>query len=185
MDILVQRVDAKGNMLWREGGMPLEINSAAEGAFPIEPRLVSDGSGGAIIIWRDSREDTGVYAQRVNADGTISWQAGGVKVASTSLNPHPMIVSDGAGGAIVSYVLEEGLYVQRLNGNGETVWLENGIRVIDDEYQGYSIAPDGQEGVIVGWGVGKGLFRSEKAYIQRVNANGKLLWGEDGLRLNP
>ncbi|MDD5702241.1 MAG: hypothetical protein PHU23_09360, partial [Dehalococcoidales bacterium] len=118
MDILVQRVDAKGNMLWRKGGMPLEINSAAEGAFPTEHRLVSDGSGGAIIIWRDSREDTGVYAQRVNADGTISWQAGGVKVASTSLNPHTMIVSDGAGGAIVSYVLEEGLYVQRLNGNG-------------------------------------------------------------------
>jgi hypothetical protein len=106
-------------------------------------------------------------------------------VASTSLNPHPIIVADGAGGAIVSYSLDDGLYLQRLNGSGQIQWPENGIRVIDDEYQGYSIAPDGQGGVIVGWGVGKGLFRSEKAYIQRVNADGKLLWGEEGIRLNP
>jgi len=185
MDIFVQRVDADGNVLWRDGGLPLEINKAAEGAFPIEPKLVSDGSGGAIVIWRDSREDTGVYAQRVDADGTISWQAGGVKVASTSLNPHPMIVSDGACGAIVSYSLQEGLYVQRLSGNGETVWPESGIQVIEGEYQGYSIAPDGQSGVIVGWGVGKGMSNSEKAYVQRVSVEGKLLWGEDGIRLNP
>ncbi|MDD4986769.1 MAG: hypothetical protein PHQ43_13535 [Dehalococcoidales bacterium] len=185
MDIFVQRIDTDGNVLWLEGGLPLEINKAATEAFPIEPRLVSDGSGGAIVIWRDAREGTGVYAQRIKADGTISWQAGGVKVSSTPLNPFPMIVSDGAGGAIVSYVLEEGLYVQRLNGNGERVWPENGIRVIDGEYQGCSIAPDGQGGVIVGWGVGKGMFSSEKAYTQRVSTDGKLLWGEDGLRLNP
>jgi hypothetical protein len=185
MDIFVQKVDADGNVLWLEGGLPLEINKAAAEAFPIEPGLVSDGSGGAIIIWRDAREGTGVYAQRIKADGTISWQAGGVKVSSTSLNPHPMIISDGDGGAIVSYVLEEGLYVQRLNGNGETVWPENGIRVIDDEYQGYSIASDGQGGAILGWGVGKSIFSSEKAYVQRVRADGKLLWDEDGLKLNP
>jgi len=185
MDIFVQKVDAKGNIIWREGGLPLEINKAAAGAFPIEPRLVSDGSGGAIITWRDSRDDIGIYAQKVDADGTISWQAGGVKVASTSLNPHRMIVTDGAGGAIVSYSLEEGLYVQRLNGGGQTLWLDNGIQVTDGEYQGYSIAPDGHGGLIVGWGIGKGLFSSEKAYVQRVSADGKLMWDEDGVRLNP
>jgi len=41
MDILVQKVDADGNVLWQDGGLPLEINKAVEGAFPIEPRLVS------------------------------------------------------------------------------------------------------------------------------------------------
>ncbi len=184
MDIFVQKVEADGNIIWQEGGLPLEINKAAAEAFPIEPRLVDDGSGGAIIIWRDAREGT-VYAQRIKADGTMSWQAGGIKVASTSLNPFPMIVSDEAGGAIVSYSLEEGLCVQRLNESGETVWPENGIQVTGNEYQGYSIAPDGQGGLIVGWGVGKGLFGSEKAYIQRVSANGRLLWGDDGIRLNP
>jgi hypothetical protein len=185
MDILVQRVDASGHVLWRDGGLPLEINRVAEGAFPTEPRLVGDGFGGAIIIWRDSREGTGVYARRVDAGGATCWQAGGVKVASTSLNPFPVIVSDGMGGAIVSYSLQEGLYVQKVNSNGETAWPENGIPVTEGEYEGHSIAPDGQGGVIVGWGVGKGMFSSEKAYVQRVSADGRLLWGDDGIRLNP
>jgi len=66
MDILVQKVDADGSILWRDGALPLEINKAAGEAFPIEPRLASDGSGGAIVTWSDAREDTGVYAQRVD-----------------------------------------------------------------------------------------------------------------------
>jgi hypothetical protein len=187
MDILVQKVDANGNVLWRDGGLPLEINKAVEEAFPIEPRLVSDGSGGAIIIWRDMRHDpegeASVYAQRIDADGTISWQAGGVKVASTSLNPFPMIVSNGSGGAIISYSLQKGLYIQKVNSNGKTAWPENGVPVAEGEYEGRSIAPDGQGGVIVAWGVGKSTFSPEKAYLQRVSTEGKLLWGEEGIRL--
>jgi len=106
-------------------------------------------------------------------------------VASTSLNPFPMIISDGTGGAIISYSLQDGLYVQKVNSDGETAWPENGIPVIEDEYGGHFMAPDGQGGVIVARGVGKGIFSSEKAYVQRVSANGKVLWGEDGIRLNP
>jgi hypothetical protein len=187
MDIISQRVDTNGNVLWRDGGLPLEINKAAEEAFPIEPRLVSDGSGGAIVVWRDNRHDAksqaSVYAQRVDAGGTICWQAGGVKIASTSLNPFPVIVSDGRGGAIISYSLDGGLYIQKVSGNGEILWAENGIPLVEDEYEGYSTASDGEGGLIVGWGVGKGLFRSEKAYVQRVSADGKLLWGKNGISL--
>jgi len=182
MDILVQKINAGGKVLWQANGLPLAINKAARGAFPLEPRMVSDGSGGAIIIWRDSREDACIYAQRVNTDGTIRWQAGGVKVASTSLNPYPMIVSDEANGAIISYALQEGLNVQKLNDNGETVWPEDGVQVIKGTYQGYSMASE-QGSVVIGWGVGKGIFSSEKACVQRVSAEGKVLWS-NGIRLN-
>jgi len=188
-DVVVQKIDADGNVLWQPGGVPFEIIKSGSGVLPMEPSLVGDGSGGAIVIWRDTRRDAegeaSIYAQRIDTEGNQLWQAGGIKVASTSLNPHPMIVTDGAGGAIVSYSLEEGLSVQRLNGDGQTLWPENGIRVIDGEYKGYSIAPDGHGGLIVGWGVGKGIFSSEKAYVQMVSSEGKLLWGEEGIRLNP
>jgi hypothetical protein len=150
--------------------------------------MVSDGSGGAIIIWRDTRDRASVYAQKVDAGGTISWQVGGINVASTSLNPHPRIVSGSLGEVLISYSFQEDgkmLHVQKLSNSGQTLWLENGVQVIDGEYQGYSISPDGQEGVVVGWGVGKGLFSSEKAYVQRISAEGKLMWSEEGVRLNP
>lgn len=184
MDIFLQKVAADGSVLWREGGLPLGITMAEGDAFPAEPRLVGDGSGGAIVIWRDARAGTGVYTQRVDADGTIRWQAGGVKVASTSLNPFPQIVEDGAGGAIVSYARDDGLCMQKVNGNGETLWGENGVALIEGDYDGYSLAADGQGGAIAGWGVGRGLFRGERAYIQRVSSEGELLWGRKGIRLN-
>ncbi len=42
------------------------------------PRLVSDGEGGAIIIWRDYRSFAGIYAQRVNSSGHIQWTLDGI-----------------------------------------------------------------------------------------------------------
>ncbi len=184
MDILVQKLAADGSILWGEGGLPLEINRADGDAFPLEPRVVSDGSGGAIVIWRDMRDGPAVYAQRVDAGGAIRWQPGGVKVAATALNPFPQIVEDGAERAIVSYERDEGLYIQKVNGNGEAAWPENGVQVIEGDYDGYSLATDGKGGAVVGWGVGRGLFRGERASVQRISTEGELLWGKKGIRLN-
>ena len=74
--------------------------------------------------------------------------------------------------------------MQKVNGNGETLWGENGVALIEGDYDGYSLAADGQGGAIAGWGVGRGLFRGERAYIQRVSSEGELLWGRKGIRLN-
>jgi hypothetical protein len=190
-DIYVQRVDVGGRILWRENGIPLEISRASENAFPMEPILVSDGSGGAIIVWRDMRNAKGntanLCAQRIDAGGNVMWQPEGTNVSADAINPNHMIVSDGAGGAIVSYFFSEprkDLHVQKLGIDGKTVWPENGVSVGGNQCAGYSIAPEGQGGVIAAWGVGKGMFGSEKAYVQRVSADGKLLWGEDGIQLN-
>jgi hypothetical protein len=186
MDVYVQKIDASGSIFWKPNGLPLEINKAAESAFPMEPKLASDGSGGAIIIWRDSRDRTSLYAQKIDADGSVSWQPDGVKVASTALNPFHSIVSNSSGGAIVSYHFSEdgkGLYVQKLGPNGRVLWEDNGVAVTGSENASHFISSDGQGGVIIALGVGKGMFSSEKAFVQRVSADGKLLWGEKGIRL--
>ena len=142
-------------------------------------------------MWRDMRPDaavrTSVYAQKVDVAGMMSWKAGGVKVSSTSLNPRSRIISDGSGGAIIAYSFEKDgkiLRVQKLDGNGRTAWQENGVSITEGGFSSQFIASDGQGGVIVAWGTGKGLLNSEKAYVQKVSAEGKPLWGEKGIRLN-
>lgn len=185
MDILLQKVAADGSVLWREGGLPLEINKYDRDAFPLEPRVASDGSGGAIVIWRDMRDGPAVYAQRVEAGGGIRWKDGGVKVASTALNPFSQIAEDEAGGAIVSCARDAGLYIQKVNGDGEAAWPENGVQVIKGDYDAYTLVPDGLGGALVGWGMRRGLFRGERAYVQRISDEGEMLWGRRGIRLNP
>ncbi len=194
-DICVQRIDSSGNILWQTSGIPLEIVKTAEGASPHTPMLVSDGSGGSIILWEDLRNGlASIYAQRADPDGAMKWQAGGVQVCYVKSNASLFFrqsVSDGLGGALVTCRFKEagtgnkGVLVQRLDSNGRAVWSSNGIMVTDSDTSGHFIFSDGQGGAIVAWGIGKGMFSSEKAYVQRVSTDSKLLWGEDGIKLNP
>jgi hypothetical protein len=189
-DIVVQRIDANGNIVWQPGGVPFEITKADPTALPMGPAPVGDGSGGAMVIWRDTRHDAegeaSIYAQKVDGQGSLLWQAGGVKVSSTSLNPHPCIVSDSSGGAIISYSFREDgkqLNIQRLEGDGQNAWPTNGVTITKSGYSSQFTAPDGQGGVIVAWGVGRSMFSPEKAYVQRVSPEGQRLWEEAGIRL--
>ncbi len=189
-DIVAQKLDANGNVLWNPGGVPLEISKTSVSAAPGPPVITGDGSGGAIIAWSDFRLHTAgprsVYAQRIDSNGILKWQAGGIRVSSASLNPRSLIASDGAGSALIVYSFQEDwkiLRAQKVNGSGQAVWSTDGVSVTDNGFAGDSISPDGQGGVIIAWGVGRATFSSEKAFVQRVSTEGKLLWGE-GIQLN-
>jgi hypothetical protein len=66
-DILAQRVDADGNLLWPDSSVA--ICRAPNGQY--FPQMTSNGEGGAIITWRDMRNGSkgAVYAMRVTANG--------------------------------------------------------------------------------------------------------------------
>src|SRR5258708_1649183 len=91
-----------------------------------DPTIVADGAGGAIITWQDNRNgpDLDIFAQRINAGGTPQWTADGVALCTAANNQqNPTIISDGAGGAIVTWHDARGgtnfdIYAQRLNAAG-------------------------------------------------------------------
>ena len=185
-DFYTQRVDANGNILWQQNGVPLGITKGG-GECPSSPLAVSDGSGGAIIIWEDLRHGLmSIYAQKIDAEGNIKWQPGGEQVCyiktHSSFWPRTA-VSDGSGGAIIALGYE-GHLIQRIDAAGRTVWPGTGISVTDKDAT-HAMAYDGYGGAVVAWGRGKSIFRSERSYVQRIDPDGKLLWGEKGIRLNP
>ena len=193
-DICAQRVDADGNILWQENGVPLGITKGG-GQSPHTPLVVSDSSGGAIIIWEDLRQGMmSIYAQRIDAEGNIKWQEGGVKVCyikSHSSFAYRTAVSDGSGGAIIAWgykeaeTNEEGLLVQRIDAGGRTAWPSNGVLACTARNRTtHAISDDGCGGVIVVWGT-KSPFRLKRSYVQRIDAEGNCLWGDEGIRLNP
>jgi len=102
--VYAQRVDAEGYLRWPEGGLPVSIAPGSQ----IEPKMISDGSGGAIIVWQDTRNDEGdIYAQRVKRTGEIVWDEDGVPVCTApgvqGFSPltSQSITTDGRGGAII------------------------------------------------------------------------------------
>ena len=180
-DLYAQRVDAQGKVLWTDNGVPLGITKGG-GVFPCNHLIVSDGAGGAIVIWEDLRKGLmSMYAQKIDAEGKIKWQAGGEEVCYIKTNSSfwpRMAVSDGSGGAIVTF----GTRAQRIDADGRAMWPGDGV--IFTTGGTHAIACDGYGGAIVAWGSGKSMLRSERSYIQRIDPDGNLLWGEDGIRLD-
>ncbi|MBA7693484.1 hypothetical protein ES703_102066 [subsurface metagenome] len=185
-----QRVTADGDCLWGEQGI-LVYDTAPD---PRWAKLVSDGAGGAVIVWEDNRgPDTDIYAQRISSDGRLLWPDMGVAVASASnAQLGPQIISDGMGNLIVVWVQSPGtsyyvgdtdIYAQKINSNGEPLWTaKKGIPVcMAAGSQGYpQVASDGSGGCIVVWHDTRNRPNRD-VYAQRVSSEGKILWGADGV----
>jgi hypothetical protein len=129
-DIYAQHVSSAGSMLWTPGGAAVCTESHAQHY----PRIVTDGAGGVVISWADSRLGLAWEgrAQRMNSAGVPQWQTNGVYVGSAgnalgSVGDNKKFVSDGAGGAYI------GVYA---NTGSASSYL---YRVYSDGYQGWAL----------------------------------------------
>lgn len=150
-------------------------------------RAVADGQLGVIVVWEDHREGMAIYAQKVNAKAQSVWQENGVSVCTDipAVSPRFEATSNGDGGVIMVWIDGNyNLYAQTLDASGEKQWDDGGIQI----GKGVSDLPviisgDKENGYIIGWCMGKDAHLPEKSYIQKVNAEGNLLWGSSAIEL--
>ena len=161
-----------------------------------KPASVADGAGGAIVTWVDGRSGTHIYTQHVLASGTVdpTWPANG-RALCTAANDQqfPVIVSDGAGGAIVAWKdhrngTDYDIYAQHVLASGavDPGWPVNGRAVCTaaNEQEQAKIATDGSGGAIVTW-QDKRSITDFDIYAQHVLASGVAdpAWPVDGAEL--
>jgi hypothetical protein len=185
--VYVQRISAEGMSLWEEGGTDIGRIQYAYMGMPI----VSDGSGGAVVIWEDPNRE-GVFAQRVSQDGELLWAGDGVPITSrTGETERPQLINDGTGNFIITWTehsFEEGfretVYVQKLSADGNRLWGEQGILIHDStEMQSDPhLTADGSGGCIVVWRETQHLdFKVTEVLAQRMSTAGEMLWQGDGV----
>ena len=165
------------------------------GCGAIEPLLVADGRGGAIVIWEDSRA-TGpanllICAQHVLAGGGVdpSWPPAGLELGFTSigLRGHA-VVGDGAGGAIVAWadcrkamglpdeswiddrhLPDLDIYAQRVRASGtlDPRWPGQGraLCTARNAQKDVTAVSDGNEGAIVAWSDFRASRRGGKRHV--------------------
>ncbi len=145
------------------------------------PAITNDGAGGAIIAWEDARSvPDAIYAQRIDGAGVAQWTADGVQVDPGTGQPNTAgICSDGAGGAIVTWLDLPGVLGQRVNGAGVAQWGAAGVTVSPTPLGGSTfgnvVVADGLGGAIVGWT--NSAATTDTLYAQRVNGSGARQWG--------
>lgn len=185
-DIYAQRINAEGDVLWATDGVPVCTVSGEQ----LRPTIVSDGSGGIIIVWYDRRSGShyDAYAQRLDGSGNILWAANGVSLCTAAGDQLRVLpASDGAGGAIVTwYDGRSGtydIYAQRIDPAGNVLWVANGVAVCDavGNQEWGRIISDDAGGAIIGWYDSRG--GDYDVYAQRVDGSGAMLWTAGGVQL--
>jgi hypothetical protein len=189
INIHAQRLNSRGKVLWHAGSVPISV--AAGGQY--FPQLISDGSGGAIVVWQDHRSGThyDIYAQRISRTGALLWGSEVAVCAAAGDQERPKVVSDGSGGAIVAWHDHRSgsryeVYAQRIDGSGASRWTANGVPVATASNNPQPLfpepVPDGSGGAIIVWQD----YRSGAwfLYAQRLDGAGGARWTADGVRLS-
>jgi hypothetical protein len=188
---------------WPVNGAPVVSNVAAVIAGgPFRPLIVSDGAGGAIVAWLDLRDSTAaafdIYAQHVLASGITDpgWKVdGNAVIAIPGAQDNPAMVSDDAGGAILTWTdarpgaSQRDIYAQHLLGTGDVDpnWPDDGFPVCTAAgLQEFPVlVGDGAGGAIIAWDDGRSGATGLDVYALHVPASGEVdrNWPNNGLAL--
>ena len=177
-DLWAQKVDGAGNMVW---GEPVLIDGKPDRQE--DPVITRTSDNNYVIAWIDFSADLDgdVYAQKIDGEGNLLWQEGGVPVCTLAgmqiaLNMEP----DNEGGVYIIWVdsrnPSKDLFGQRLSANGSPLWIINGIPIatgLGDEMQN-TMLPDGEGGMIIAYT--HSYAGNDDLYAKRFNANGTMVW---------
>ncbi len=185
-DIYAQRVDGSGKIAWERSGVAL-CNAPGHESFPV---ITGNGAEGAIVAWVDTRNgNNDVFAQQVDGNGTVQWLTNGIPVCTVSGNQnYPVIVSDGAGGAILAWWdMRSGdfnIYAQRIDLTGNALWIKDGLAVcVESSIQNcVSISSDGSGGAIMAWNDNR--VSAFDVYAQRIDPKGLAKWSNNGVAVS-
>jgi len=179
-DIYAQHLLSTGAVdpTWPTNGVALCLD--ARSSFVVD--AVTDGAGGAIVVWEDST--LAVDAVRVRNTGTPAWGFCGVTVCVLPSGLGIRLIntiSDGAGGAYVTWRDERNgstnidIFAMHLIGTGlDPVWPVNGLPVCTAPLNQVTpvICSDGGTGAIVAWSDRRTPANDYDIYAQHIRVNG-------------
>lgn len=186
-DLYAQRIDSSGNPLWSTNGVVVSDKPNREH----NEKIVADGFGGAIVVWeQQGNNGWDEWAQRIDANGTVLWPAGGIPTSTVISNKiNGRLEADGDGGAYIVWQdfrngLDYDIYAQHFDGQGSRLWTNNGLLICNATGTQAlpKIEPDELTGGFYTAWIDARLGDND-VYGQRVDGNGNFLWAMNGLSI--
>jgi len=174
----MQHINANGLRVWGDNGITID----SDRRYGNKPRLISDGFGGAIVMWDD------LNFQRISAQGDSLWSN---QVPNNFYYEwdRMKIVSDGTGGIIYCSRSWENnpysVFVQKISNEGMFVWEGEGVEIASNLPM-YRSNPNflyqREDSVImVYWRNQPEDSDSVNSYIQMIDNEGTLLLPDGGI----
>ncbi|MBN2031236.1 hypothetical protein JW824_13460, partial [bacterium] len=187
-DIYAQHLDNNGSATWAANG--IVICSATGDQSQV--KIVSDGGGGAILVWVDKRNGStsDLYAQRVDISGSSLWTLNGVPITTATGNQSShIVIGDGVGGVFVVWqdyrngYSNIDIYAQRLSSSGIQLWTLDGLSVCSASLN--QMSPDMDTTgthLVICWEDSRS--GNSDIYAQMVDQNGVPLWSSNGVPIS-
>ncbi|MGV8125301.1 MAG: serine/threonine protein kinase [Candidatus Xenobiia bacterium LiM19] len=176
------------NYNWGISGLPV---TALEGSQHASFSFLPDEPSSIVIAFVNTfNEKSGLYLQRISSEGKRMWTENGLLLrVLESDGGNPVLISDSTGGWYVTWCdrkekIDSGksplsLYMQRVDEKGNILWAMGGIEVSDglrcSEPPG--VTSDSKGGIILTWA------DSHTIMAQRIDSEGRKLWGSSGVTL--
>ena len=190
--LYAQRINSLGQIMWAVNGLPIATSPTPD-PIQIKPKLTSDGSGGAVIVWTDfSQPNDNIFAQRINSSGMILWPQNGLPIVASSFGKRfNNLIGVGNGEFVLCWVTnidilfnDWDLRAQKIDTSGNLLWNSEGIVICST---GVSINPsavayDNQSSVIIGWEDRRHIPTSNPStiYCQKLSLDGYTQWQQNG-----
>jgi hypothetical protein len=145
--------------------------------------LITDNDGDALVFWEYYG---GLGAQKISPEGEFLW---------SGYDEYPLggfsyeVVAGEDGGAIIgSCSMYDGrsLKAQIIDEDGRPLFPEGVALSDDNEVHSwrFMMSADGEGGALFAWGSSENVYSVERSTVQRLSADGELLWGDSGIRLD-
>lgn len=189
LDVFAYKIDPSGQFLWGPNGIELSLNPD----FDPSPMVTMASDGDAVVVW-GRFPDTGdgdLRMQRIAADGSVRFAAGGIAIASaTGETPGfaDLVPSDG-GSVIVSYVRDVDTFTAprhvralKISPTGTSVW---GSPVVVFDAAAVPIAhwpkiqEDGVGGAVFVWH--RSISNLFNSCVQHLTSAGAELFAHNGV----
>ena len=195
-ELFIQKLDSEGSLLWptgnnRKSADGVLIDSLGLAYLGFGSPVTSDGTGGAIAarahgeLNSDGKSvyNSCIYIQRISAGGNKMWGESGFFLGASGMLPQ--VIGGKAENTLVYWTDSKIVYAQKLDMTGKNAW-EKAIEVghAGDNAQAvyYDAADDGAGGGVMVWNHSEN--GSSLLYAQRIDSEGNLLWGENGVRVS-
>lgn len=185
--IYAQHLDSNGATLWAKDGI---LVRALNGQLA-KPVIVADFFGGAIIAWQmyyENGNGIDIYAQRLNSNGTLAWDANGISICNASGDQtDPMIAYDGVSGAFIAWTDNrngnQDIYIIDITSAGSLRFTTNGLRVcsLNSDEKKPRMISNGYYNVFLTWEDHRN--GNADIYAQQINYNGSFEWVSNGIKV--
>lgn len=190
------KISQSGEMLWGEGGIPIDNGEGRSINAFVSVTQLSDGD--YVFSWLHSDYDQTIFSidvQRVNSQGELLWDPVETRLTDPDKKITyfwPYIVDAGMGQCILVYTKGSNyeLYARKLDFDGTSAWSED-TRIYHGGFLStplntlLDVEPSGDGGVIVTWYDDRYYTNTESIYMSYVKPNGSLGFaaGEAGQKL--